>query len=263
MSNDTLNELLLPLDERNLAHVLSAVAFVALTSRTPGARPFESTCWWGEREFVLKTALRQAALFEAADNFLRAVRWIPGMGTAEHGTFEAGSELGSNPFISLAEDGQEKSPFKTFAANQKPGLTILEEQQRGLLRPSATESWLLQVAAGIVSWGFDCRVGSHAYDQGFSSDQDQSDDRDPIYPAVELLSITAASFFTAVQGWQSDEKMVLYSVWARPISLSLAPYAVTGRLDGLPARRYRVTNRGASYGSGKSFKFFPEAILER
>lgn len=102
MSNDSLNELLLPLDERNLAHVLCAVAFVGLVSKISDARPFESSAWWDGQGFVLKTALLQTALFEAADNFLRRVRWISGMGTAEQGIFADGDELGSNPFISLA-----------------------------------------------------------------------------------------------------------------------------------------------------------------
>ena len=258
MSNDSLNELLLPLDERNLAHVLSAVAFAVLTARTPGARPFESTCWWGEREFVLKTAISQAALFDAADEFLRSVIWVPGIGAAEQGTFVAGSEVGSNPFISLADDGQEKSPFKTFSGQVSPA-KLLDQQRRWLKARSATHSWLLQTTRGIASWGFDCRVGSHAYDLGFSSNDEGSGDLDPIYPAVELLSITAASLFTAVQGWQSDKSTVRYSVWTRPISISLVPYAAAGRLDGLPARRYGVTNRGAAYGKGAAYRFFPEA----
>jgi hypothetical protein len=232
MSNDSLDELLLPLDERNLAHVLCAVGFVALASRISDARPFESTCWWGERGFALKTAIRQAALFDTADNFLRGIQWVPGMGTAEQGMFTSGKELGSNPFISLADDGQEKSPFKTFSGQVNPG-TLLNEQQNLLLKPTIGDQWLLQTDRGIASWGFDCRVGSHAYDLGFSSNDEGSGNLDPIYLAVELLSITAASFFTAVQGWQSDENTVGYSVWTRPISLSLVSCAAAGRLNGV------------------------------
>lgn len=262
MSNDSLNELLLPLDERNLAHALCAVAFCALASRNPNAQPFQSTCWWEERGFVLKTALSQVALFDTADEFVRGIRWIPGIGTAEQGTFVAGNELGSNPFISLAEDGHEKSPFKTFSGQVGPGV-LLKEQQNSLRKPTTiSDPWLLQASRGIASWGFDCCVGSHAYDLGFSSNDEGSGHLDPIYPAVELLSITAASFFTAVQGWQSDENTVWYSVWTQPISLSLVHYAVAGRLDGFPARRYRVTNRGAAYGKGAAYRFFPEATLQ-
>jgi hypothetical protein len=262
MSNDSLNEILLPMDERNLAHVLSAVALAALTGRGPNARPFESTCWWGEREFVLKTATSQGALFDGADEFLRSVIWVPGIGAAEQGTFATGSEVGSNPFISLADDGQEKSPFKTFSGQVSPA-KLLDDQRNRLEARSATESWLLQTTRGIASWGFDCRVGSHAYDLGFSSNDEGSGNLDPIYPAIELLSIAAASFFAAVQGWQSDESAVRYSVWTRPISVSLVPYAAAGRLEGLAARRYRVTNRGAAYGKGAAYRFFPEATPQR
>ncbi len=262
MSNDGLNELLLPLDERNLAQVLSAVALAGLTSRTPGARPFESTCWWGERGFVLKTGLTEVALFDAADNFLRTVRWIPGMGPAEQGTFVAGREVGSNPFISLADNGQENSPFKTFSGQVNPAKDLLDKQRMSLTAPSTTDSWLFQTTRGIASWCLDCRVGSHAYDQGLSSNDEGSGDLDPIYTAVELLGITGASFFTAVQGWQLDENAVGYSIWTQPISLSLVSYAVAGRLDGIPARRYRVSNRGAAYGKGAAYRFFPEARIE-
>lgn len=260
MSNDSLNELLLPLDERNLAHVLSAVAFVALASRISSPLPLESTCWWGEQGFVLRTPLNEAALFDSTDNFIRSVRWIPGIGTAEQGIFVAGRELGSNPFISLAEDGQEKSPFKTFSGQIDPE-KLLNEQQGRLRTPTNSDPWLLQTSRGVASWGFDRRVGSHAYDLGFSSNDEGSGNLDPIYPAVELLSITAASFFAAVQGWQLDENAVGYSVWTRPISLPLVSCVVAGRLDNLPARRYRVTNRGAAYGKGAAYRFFPESAL--
>lgn len=258
MSNDSLDELLLPLDERNLAHVLSAVAFAGLASRAPGARDVESTCWWGEQEFILRTALSEAALFGMADHFNRSVHWVAGIGAAEQGAFVAGSELGSNPFISLADDGQEKSPFKTFSGQVNP-VELLNKQQTLLSAPSATDSWLLQLAHGVGSWGFDCRVASHAYDLGFSSNDEGSGNLDPIYPAIELLSIAAASFFTAVQGWQFDEDTIRYSVWTRPIPLALVSYAIVGRLDGFPARRYCVTNRGAAYGKGAAYRFFSEA----
>jgi hypothetical protein len=260
MSNDGLGELLLALDERNLAHVLCAVGFVGLASRISDALPEESTCWWSERGFVLKTALRRVSLFGAADRFLRSLRWIPGIGSAEQGIFVAYTELGSNPFISLADDGQENSPFKTFSGQIDPG-KLLNEQQGNLRTPTDEEPWLLQTSRGVASWGFDSRVGSHAYDLGFSSNDEGSGKLDPIYPAVELLSIAASSFFAPVQGWQLDENAVVYSLWTRPISLSLVPCAVAARLDGLAARRYRVTNRGAAYGKGAAYRFFPESAL--
>jgi hypothetical protein len=260
MSNDRLHEIPIPLDERNLAHVLSAVAFAVLSSRVTDTRPFKSVCWWGEQEFVLKTAIGQAALFDAADRFLRNIRWVAGVGGKEHGTFMAENEIGSNPFISLAENGLENSPFKTFAANQEPAKDLLDKQRGSLQPPDPTASWLGQMAYGISSWGLDSRVGSHAYDLGFSSNDEGSGERDPIYPAVELLSIAAASFFAAIQGWQVDENTVGYTIWSQPIAVSLVPYAVTTRLDGLSSRQYRVTTRGGAYGKGGAFRFFPEAV---
>jgi len=260
MSNDNLRGISLELDERNFAHVLSAVALVCLASRTPDAHPSESKCWWGEHGFSLSTAIEGAMLFDIADKFIRDIRWIPGIGGKEHGTFLVGSEIGSNPFISLADSGQDTSPLKTFAANQEPAKDLLDKQREKLLSPDGTESWLFQTAPGISSWGFDARVGSHAYDQGFSSNDEGSGDRDPIYPAVELLSIAAASFFVAIQGWQVDENSVGYAIWPQPVSMLLMPYAVAGRLAGIPARRYRVATRGGSYGKGAAFRYFPEAV---
>jgi hypothetical protein len=265
MSNEGLREITLQLDERNLAHVLSGMALVALISRIPDARPSESTCWWGEQDFLLKTATGEATLFDAADKFLRSIRWLSGVGGKkltgkEQGIFVADGEFGSNPFLSLAEDGESSSPFKTFSARQEPAKDLLDKQRKSLQPPYLTTSWLSQIAYGISSWGFDSRVGSHAYDLGFSSFDDGSGECDPIYPAIELLSIAAASFFTCLQGWQKDEGTVEYTIWPQPLSVALAQYAVAGRLDELPSRRYGVTTRGGAYGKGGAFRFFPEAV---
>lgn len=260
MSSDGLNELRLPLDERNLAHVLSAVALVGLVSRNPDARPDESTCWW-EGGFVVRAAITRAALFDMADKFLQSMRWIPGWGATAPGTFAADGEIGSNPFISLAEGGQENSPFKTFSGQQDPGRDLLERQKESLVGATIADTWLAQSRRGIASWGFDCRVGSHAYDLGFSSNDEGTGDRDPVFPAVEMLSIAGVSFFTAIQGWQLDADTVGYSIWTEPIPVALVRYAVAGRLDGLPARRYRARSRGGAYGKGAAYRFFPEATL--
>jgi hypothetical protein len=267
MSSDELRELSFPLDERNLAHVLSGMALIGLASRTANASRLEFTCWWSDGGLVLRTALDKANLFQAADEFVRSLSWTPGMGSAEQGTFVAGGEVGANPFILLADTGSKKrtSAFKTFSAQVTPQ-KLLKDQQAllvsPLVSPVESDSWLWQIARDAGSWGFDCRVGSHAYDQGFSSNEDGSGDLDPIYPAVELLSIAAASFFAAVQGWQVNEATVSYSVWAQPISLSLALHAVAGRLSGFPARPYCTASRGAAYGSGAAYKFFPEGTPE-
>jgi hypothetical protein len=262
LSNDSVRELRLTLDERNIAHVLSAVTLAAVVSRSPDERPSKSACWWDYGGFVVRTAITQTSLFDESCDFLRSMRWTPGFGAAEQGTFGADGELGSNPFISFAEDGQENSPFKTFSGQQGPG-SVLEEQQGELKGPVTTGSWLNQTSRGISSWGFDCRVGSHAYDLGFSSNDEGTGDRDPVYPAVELLSVAGASFFTAIQGWQADKKTVGYSIWTEPISVALVSYAVAGRLEGLRARRYCVKSRGGAYGKGAAYRFFPETVTRR
>jgi hypothetical protein len=104
-------------------------------------------------------------------------------------------------------------------------------------------------------------VGSHAYDLGCGSNDEGTGYRDPVYPAVEMLSIAGASFFTAIQGWQLDEDGVGYSIWTEPIPVTLVQYAAAGRLDGLPARRYRASSRGGAYGKGAAYRFFPEATF--
>lgn len=261
MSSESSNEILLSLDERNLAHVLSAVAFAGIALRMSNAGPGESTCGWNDQGLVLKTVFNEQALLECADRFVRSIRWVPGIGSAEQGTFVAGEEIGSNPFVSLADDGQKKSPFKTFSGQVGPQ-ALVSEHQNQLSMPDLSETWLSQTKFGIGSWGFDCRVGSHAYDLGFSSNDEGSGDRDPVFPAAELLSIAAASFFAAVQGWQVGESTVGYSIWTMPVSLSLVPFAVAGRLGGISGRRYKAISRGAACGKGAAYRFFPEATPE-
>ncbi len=262
MSSDAHRELSFALDERNLSHVLSGLALIALASRKSAGDPVESTCWWSGEALFLRVPLTQTALFEAGDEFVRHIVWFPGIGSAEQGTFESRGEVGSNPFSLLADTGGKKrsSAFKTFSAQVTPR-KLLSDQQALLVPPDQTDTWLWQIARGAGSWGLDCRVGSHAYDQGFSSNEDGSGDLDPVYPAVELLGIAAAAFFAAVQGWQVNETTVSYSIWTQPISLRLASYAAAGRLSGFAGRRYHTASRGAAYGSGQAYKFFPEATL--
>jgi hypothetical protein len=268
MSNDGTAKLLLPLDERNLAHVFSAVALAALASQSTEAC-LSDTCWWCEEGFSLATRVSRSSLLETADEFVRSLRWIPGFGPTEHGTFATSDEIGSNPFAPLVDNRQRKSssrqktrsPFKAFSGQVGPD-TLLSQQQRILQSPAASAGWVAQLSVGVGSWGFDYRVGSHAYDQGYSSNDEGSGDLDPVYPAVELLSIAGASFFCAAHGWQFDDSTVRYCVWMEPIVLSLVPHAAAGQLAGLPSRRYSVSNRAAAYGKGAAYRFFPEAKIE-
>src|SRR5687768_10555024 len=94
MSSDSLSELVLALDERNLAHVFSAIALCGVASRHRDAQAEWSSCWWTEDAFVLRTGLNYSDLIEAADGFVRSIGWVEGLGSAEQGAFSAGDEVG-------------------------------------------------------------------------------------------------------------------------------------------------------------------------
>jgi hypothetical protein len=119
--------------------------------------------------------------------------------------------------------------------------------------------WLSQRAYGVSSWGLDHRVGSHAYDLGFSSNDEGTGSCDPVYPVIELLGLAGAALFLPAQVVQTDESHLLYSIWTQAISTNLVPLAVADRIDGLPVRRYRTSSRGAAYGKGAAYRYFPEA----
>jgi hypothetical protein len=242
-----------------------------LAERLPAPGP-DAACWWENGYFCLRTGgdpntLRDI-LFENADRFVRSLQWVSGFGTAEQGTFIAGEEIGNNPFISLAENGADTSPFKTFSGQVDPG-EILRKQQKALALPKPTIPWLSHPANGVASWKFDCSVGSHAYDLGFSSNDEGSGDQNIFYPAIELLGITGAAFFLAVQALQAppesgvvrNESLQLVA-WSKPISFNLVPFAAAGLVTGISGRTYRIADRGAAYGKGGAYRYFPEAILE-
>ena len=154
------------------------------------------------------------------------------------------------------------------------------------LKPAAkADEWLFQRGFGVASWKFDPRVAGHAYDQGFGSNEDQSGDRDPFYPAIELLSIAGAAFFAGPQAWLLHAEALTYCIWQEPIPLFLAAltaspiplpsakrskagaktpparYEPTSLLDGVGCRYYRLATRGNAYGKGAAYRHFPEATL--
>ena len=258
MKTEDCCELRFNLDERNFSHVLSAVTLSALAARTSSVQSPHTSCIWIGGRFVMRTNLTERSLFEGADRFLCSMRWVDGLGAAEQGTFTAGCEIGCNPFISLAQSGPETSPAKTFSGQVTPA-SVLQDQQGLLARPNSSNSWLGQMATGVRSWGYDCRVRSHAYDQGFSSDAEGSGKQDPVYPAVELLSIAALAFFADVRGWQPDARTIRYFVWNQSVSFDVVPYAVAHRMNGVEGRSYVASDRGAAYGKGAAYKFFPES----
>ncbi len=257
--------LLLDLDQRNLAHFLSALALAALAERIDGTGQQSRLCWWKDNEHFAIQSEHAAEdfrllLYCKAFEFLRALKWIPGLGGAAQGLLVSGNELGVNPFIALTGDASETTPLKGFSARVLPGATLPQQIEK-LEPPTSTGDWLNQLNRGVSNWGFDYRVNAHASDVGISSDAENTSDRDPFYPAVELLSLAAAAFFAPCQAWQTTKRGLVVSAWTYPIFLSMASCAATGRINGLPARLYAFMWRGAAHGKGGAYHFFPPANL--
>src|SRR5205085_1438119 len=153
--------------------------------------------------------------------------------------------LQGNAFISLADAGADSSPFKTFSGQQNPQ-TDIPKQVELLVSKADLASWLGQRALGVSSWGFDCRVGSHAYDLGFSSNDEGTGKLDPSYPAIEILALVGASCIVPAQLWQAVDSVIQFTIWTGPILTELAPWAVTSRIELESCRRYRTSDRGAA-----------------
>jgi hypothetical protein len=256
------NRIDLPLDERNLSHVLTALSFAGLAAKAAGVST-TSQCWWSDDGFVISTPTDQATLLAKADGLARSLRWVPALGKVHEGVIAAECMLGINPVASLAGADDERSAFKTFAGRLRPALDLLPKQVAVLAPPLADEStrWLLQTARGVSSWGWDSCVGSHNYDLGISSDAEGTADFDPIHPAIELLALAGAAFFAPAQVLQVGDSKIDYSIWTHAISTQLAPLAIARRIDGLPGRRYQTASRGASYGKGGAYRYFPESVI--
>jgi len=264
METDT--PLLLDLDERNLAHFLSALALAALARRVEGSAIEFRRCWWPEPgHFAIQTELPsdefRPLLYAKAHNFLKAMKWYPGLGGASSGLVVSESEIGVNPFIALSGAVRENTPLKGFSARVLPGATLPEQQEK-LSPPIVRPDWLMQRNCGAGSWGFDCRVNMHASDAGISSDAENTGHLDPFYPAVELLSLAAAAFFVPAHAWQVRKNALHASAWTKPVPLPMAALAATGRIHGLPARNYQFDYRGAAHGKGSAYHFFPPATLQ-
>jgi len=264
MESDT--TLLLELDERNLAHFLSAFALSALAEREPGNAPESRRCWWPEPgRFAIQTEQPRdefrSLLFARAHAFLTGMKWHPGLGGAAQGILASGSEIGVNPFIALAAEAGENTPLKGFSARVLPGKT-LPDQIAELKSPDAHSDWLNQLSRGSGSWGFDCLVNMHASDAGTSSDAENTGSLDPFRPTIELLGLAAAAFFVPTHAWQATRNALHVSAWTRPIPLPMAALAATGLIHGLPARSYKFAYRGAAHGKGGAYHFFPAATIQ-
>ena len=258
----------LSLDERNLAHVLTALAIAGIVDAHPDAT-LDNRCWWTDEMFVLDIPLNKQELFRKAYEFVMSMKWVAGIGaaakgrvaaSAHHGLFVADGCTGCNPLLDYKSQGTESSVFKTFSGQQSPA-TPLKRQQEQLQTVDAQKDWLFQEGQGVASWKFDAAVGSHAYDLGFGSNDDQSGERDPFYPAIELLSMAGAAFFAAPQAWLLADEEMAYAIWKQPVSLSLAPLAAAGLVHGIDSHTYSLATRDNSYGHGKYYKHFPRAAV--
>lgn len=278
------------LDERNLAHVLAALALAGIADSLDSSN-LDSRCWWAEDGFNFQITQTKDKLLTEAHEFVKSIAWLEGIGSDEkraikasphHGLFTAKNGHCGNPLLSYHDQGITSSVFKTFSGQQSPAKP-LRHQQSWLKAPMGTADWLFQPGYGVASWKFDRRVAGHAYDQGFGSNEDQSGDRDPFYPAIELLSIAGAAFFAGPQAWLLHAESLAYCIWQTPIPVHLASLAATivpppptrrdqakskkqttryepkSLLDGINCRYYRVTPRGNSYGKGAAYRHFPEA----
>lgn len=257
----------LTLDERNLAHILTALALAGIAEAHPDATP-DDRCWWNDGVFVLDIPLKDQQLFEQTYKFVMSLKWVAGIGATDkgkiaasphHGLFVADGFAGCNPLLDYKTQGAESSIFKTFSGQQSPA-TPLKRQQQQLQTVDAHGDWLFQEGRGVASWKFDAAVGSHAYDLGFGSNDDQSGQHDPFYPAIELLSMAGAAFFAASQTWLlEDEEKIAYSIWKKPVFLALAPLAAAGLVDGIDSHTYTIATRGNAYGKGAAYRHFPRA----
>lgn len=268
MKTEGMYHIALPLDERNLAHVFAALTLADLvTSNSP--LDAEARCWWSDDQFNLRSPISDRDLLAKAEALARSIRWVPALGVdkgktnskAHHGFLSANPNRQGNAFVSLADGGGESSPFKTFSGQQDPQ-TDIPKQVELIVSKTDLASWLGQRTLGVSSWGFDCRVGSHAYDLGFSSNDEGTGKLDPSYPAVELLALVGASCIVPAQLLQSAESVIQFTIWTEPILTELAPWAVTGRIELGSSRRYHTSDRGAAYGKGAAYRYFPSASLE-
>lgn len=271
---ETETTLLLDLDERNLAHFLSALALAALTGRVEGSDRESRRCWWPEPgHFAVQTEHPRdefrALLFDKAHAFLSAMAWHPSLAGVEHGVITSGKELGLNPFVPLGGDDDERPLLRAFSAKVIPQ-TVLPQQKAELRTPLECPAWLNQLASGagrrvkdgVSSWGYDFRVNIHASDAGISSDAEGSGRLDPIFPAIELLSLAGAAFFAPAHAWTSESERLCVAAWTKPLPLSLAGLASSGRVHGLSSRTLIFSPRGGAHGKGGSFRFFPPATTQ-
>ena len=75
----TMHEFILPLDERNLAHVLTALALAGIADSLDSHHS-ESRCCWADYSFKLLLPHTKAELFAEAHDFVKSIAWVEGIG---------------------------------------------------------------------------------------------------------------------------------------------------------------------------------------
>src|SRR5882672_6580166 len=80
-----MHEMTLRLDERNLAHVLSALALSGIADSLDSLHPSSrcSRCRWAEDGFKLFVPQTESELFAAAHDFVKSMAWVEGIGANE------------------------------------------------------------------------------------------------------------------------------------------------------------------------------------
>lgn len=251
-----MNTIPIHLQENNLSEALAGVAIAAIAEAKAQR---ETSAYWDQNCLNITTPLSEQELLDAIHGFLSDVTWAQAAGDVYQGCFASSGMIGVSPFMSASTVAQ-TSVFKTFSGQVTPR-KICDDLQRALEKAPRTSlaEYLAHTAPGIGSWALDWRTNGHSLDLGFSGNDDKTSDFDPVFVAVEVLSIAALAFFLPAVALCIADEQLTYHLWSKPVPAGLAAAAFVGGLRALPQRTYLVARRPKSYGKGASYKYFPNA----
>ena len=254
-----MNTIPIHLQENNLAEVLAGVAIAGIAEANTQR---ETSSQWDQNCLCVTTPLSEQELLDAIHSFLSDVTWKQAAGDVYQGCFASSGKIGVSPFMDSSNMG-ETSFFKTFSGQVTPR-KICDDLQCALkhLPLTSIADYLAHTATGIGSWALDWRTNGHSLDRGYSSKGDNGDGtgkHDPVFVAIETLSVTALSFFLPHAGLCAADEQLSYHLWKQQISWNHVGPAFLGDLPYLSRRSYLVTRRPRSYGDGASYKYFPNA----
>ena len=251
-----MNEIRIPLNEINLAEVLTGIAILGIAELH---HPEENKCHWEKNTLVIHSPSDEATVLGRVCEFVENMRWIPASGEKHQGVFRSGDLAGLAHFMEPAGNGT-PSIFKTFSGDVNPESILAKQSDAWSLEAlDGFSSFLRETASGASSWALDCRTTAHSLDEGFSAYDAGASKSDPVFLAVELLSASALSFFLPPQALGIGGQKLGYFLWSQRLPARLASLAFIGRLSALPGVGYELTRRPKSYGKGSSYKFFPNA----